>query len=114
VKICVGFVCRWIEELLRGQGLLWIGYVDLVSSSATATTSPAAGFMVTSKIQSNLLLLGWRDHFFDFYRLRWICSSPPSFNLRREALITLPIDGKDAAGDGGKCIAGEVGISRRT
>ncbi|KAK1614106.1 hypothetical protein QYE76_019623 [Lolium multiflorum] len=31
----------------------------------------------------------------------------PSFNLRREALFTLPFDGKDAAGDGGKSIAGE-------
>jgi hypothetical protein len=38
----------------------------------------------------------------------------PSFNLRREALFTLPFDGKDAAGDGGKCIAGEVGIGMRT
>jgi hypothetical protein len=51
--------------------------------------------------------------------LRLLQASPdlflaPSFNLRREALFTLPFDGKDAAGDGGKCIAGEVGIGMRT
>jgi hypothetical protein len=38
----------------------------------------------------------------------------PSYNLRREALFTLLFDGKDAAGDGGKCITVKVGIGKRT
>jgi hypothetical protein len=41
-------------------------------------------------------------------------SDAPSFNLRREALSHLPVDGKDAAGDGGNCIAGEVEVCART
>jgi hypothetical protein len=51
--------------------------------------------------------------------LRLLQASPdlflaPSYNLRREALFTLPFVGKDAAGDGGNCIAGEVGMGMRT